>query len=109
MKATLKDQLEFLLRTTNPNYLIIVQNKADENMDFSKFKIHESEVQEKKKVKEKRYIISHIAWSETQYRVLVKDSHFNNRVVYDCTCNTDKLEHNLLIAKQQYRGDLEKI
>jgi hypothetical protein len=37
--APLQEQTKFLDRLANPNYMIIVKNKAGEGMDFSQFKI----------------------------------------------------------------------
>lgn len=37
--TSLQDQIKYVDRCVNPDYIIILQNKANENMDFSQFKI----------------------------------------------------------------------
>lgn len=109
MKPSLQEQLQYLTRIVNPNYIIIARNKASEDMDFSHFRVHEPEIKEKKVI-EKRYKIIVVDWEEGQKKVLVKDTYFNNRVVYDGTCRADKIDLQLEKVNKLYRADtFEKI
>ena len=70
--TSLQDQIKYLDRTRNPNYIIIVQNKAGENMDFSKFEPVIPKMREVYKPK-LRYEIKVID-SGTNKLILVKDT-----------------------------------
>lgn len=56
--TSIKDQLDMVWRTENPNYIIILKNKAGKDMDFSNFTIQPAEEQPEDKLTNTRYIIS---------------------------------------------------
>lgn len=102
MRPSIQEQLQYLSRTCNPNYLIIVQNKANEEMDFSQFR---AVIPEKKEVykPQLRYNIKTIDVDGMKL-ILVEDFYSNNRVVYECTCKLEHLEEHLEIARSKYKG-----
>lgn len=55
----LKHTMAMVWRTENPNYIIILKNKAGKDMDFSKFKIAAGEPEKPKKEKPViRYVVT---------------------------------------------------
>lgn len=58
MKDTIQRQLDMIWRTENPNYLIIVKNKAGKNMNFTNFQIVQADVQPGDEKPNARFIIS---------------------------------------------------
>lgn len=109
MKPTLQEQLEYISRTSNPNYIIIIKNKAGENMDFSQFKQTE---QPKKQVKpkEKRYVITTIPQEGTDKTIiLVRDTWFSNKEVLNGTYNNNNLEKNLANIEKKYKSEIDTI
>lgn len=108
MKPTLQETLDYLRRTVNPNYIIILQNKAKEEMDFSQFKPVLSIKKEQYKP-QKRYSISHKEYGQDEkgfnmVLVIVIDTFCSNKEVYRVTCKENYLEDNLKVAKGLYKG-----
>lgn len=58
MKPSLQDQLAMVWRTENPNYIILIKNKAGANMDFSQFKVIQENKKEIKEKIEPRYLLT---------------------------------------------------
>ena len=114
MKASLQEQLFYLQRIVNPNYIIIVGHKANDTMDFSQFRPVLDELKEPKERKkaDQRYSII-FTNKETrgpngeleikEVFVVVKDL-FWKRDVFDCICKVEKKENLIKELKKRYKG-----
>lgn len=102
MLPTLQEQLDYLRRIVNPNYIIIVQNKAEEDMDFSRFK---AVIPEQKDIykPQSRYIINHED-KDGRVVITVNDTFAGDREVYRQTCSEGHLEISLKKVKELYKG-----
>lgn len=104
MNPSLQEQLSYLTRIVNPDYIIIVQHKADENMNFSNLKLVIPESRQKYKP-QKRYSIKVIEGDdEGMKRILVEDLYSNNRIIYEGTCKEEHLQDNLDVVSRLYKG-----
>lgn len=103
MKPTLQEQLSYLTRIINPDYIIIVQNKANQDMNFNEFKAVIPESREKYKP-QKRYTIITLEEENGMKRILVKDCYTNGRVIYETTCLQKYLKDNLDVVNRLYKG-----
>lgn len=102
MRPTLSKQLSYLTRIVNPDYIIIVQNKANQNMNFNEFKPVIPIPREQYKP-QKRYSIITLD-DEGLKKILVKDLYSNNRVVYEGTCKEEHYLENLELVNRLYKG-----
>lgn len=97
--TTLADQIKMVDRCVNPDYIIIIKNKAGD-MDFSQFKIVRPE--EKIKIKpKKRFEITIVASSESKVYIIVRDN-FEKREASRIECRLDKQEVWVTKMKSTY-------
>jgi len=107
MKPSIQDQLAMVWRTENPNYIILIKNKAGKEMDFSQFKtIEEKPVVEKRK-KEASYkmVITQIfGGTEDNPKILISIIKIeNNREVTRLETKESKREIWLEKLKKDYK------
>lgn len=102
MQPTLQDTLAYINRTINPDYIIIVQHKANETMDFSQFKPIIPETKEVYKP-QKRFTLSTHDYEGLKL-VSVTDNFSAGREVYRATCKEEYLEDNLEVVRKLYKG-----
>lgn len=115
MKASLQEQLLYLQRIVNPNYIIIIGHKANNEMDFSQFKpvLEEQKIPKERNKTEQRYSITCTNKEEgktiegeliiKQVFVVVTDVFFK-RDVFNCLCKIEKKEELIKELKKRYKG-----
>lgn len=86
MRPRIEHIMAMIWRTENPNYIIIVKNKAGKEMDFTKFKAVEHKNGKPKsaipKKKDAQYILTIEPYLGLQILVRVVDTHnFNEEVL----------------------------
>lgn len=57
--TSLEHKLDMVWRTENPNYIIILKNKAGKDMNFKNFELQEGDEQPEDYLPEPRYIITY--------------------------------------------------
>ena len=109
MKVTLTAKLKMVWREENPNYLIIVKNKAGKNMDFTQFKIVQENktIEEEKKIKVPKYklTVTHIfGGTEENPKILIQINKIETREeVLRITTSKNKEEEWLNRCKKDYK------
>lgn len=96
MKVTLQDQIKYIDRCINPDYIIIIKNKAGE-MNFEEFKVVTKEV---KIERPKRFKFT-IQAVEDKSNIIIYDN-FEKRFVVDMICKKEKEEQWLSKFKKEY-------
>lgn len=102
MRPILHDRLDYLWRTVNPNYLIIVQNQINKEMNFANLRPVIPEARQRYKP-QPRYEIKHYE-EDGVFTIIVLDSFSNNKEVCKVTCPDEKFHKFMEKIQGQYKG-----
>jgi hypothetical protein len=105
MKPSLEHLTAMVWRTENPNYIILIKNKAGKDMDFSQFKVETriSDKPEKEPKALKKYYLLITPYLGTLLLIRVLDREDNNKEVFRLQTKPSKEEYWLKRIKQQYK------
>ncbi len=113
MITSLQHQLDMIWRTENPNYIILLKNKANKDMNFEDFKVVQTKEQDKlDEKKEARYFVGvdpiRVMMGAEKSLIVVLDR-LENKIVLTAKCRVEGKDKLVKRVTSDYRKAGERV